>query len=138
VKINPTLNRYQELARQKLVSEQGRRLRSRRGVEVESVFGRIKQDWGFRRFTLRGMEKVKIEWGLLCIAHNIAKMAVIGLPFFCLLSNPCFFRYFRAVSFCFLDSPRDFKNASLINSAAYFPWPGKPGSGVYPTKGSTQ
>jgi transposase len=76
VKINPTLNRYQELARHKLVSEQGRRLRSRRGVEVESVFGRIKQDWGFRRFTLRGMEKVKIEWGLLCIAHNIAKMAV--------------------------------------------------------------
>jgi hypothetical protein len=57
VKINPTLNRYQELARQKLVSEQGRRLRSRRGVEVDSVFGRIKQDWGFRRFTLGEWKK---------------------------------------------------------------------------------
>jgi transposase len=76
VLINPTLNHYQDLARQKLVSEHGVRLRSRRGVEVESVFGRIKQDWGFRRFTLRGMEKVKTEWGLLCIAHNIAKLAV--------------------------------------------------------------
>ena len=76
VLINPILNRFQELARQKLVSEQGVRLRSRRGVEVESVFGRIKQDWGFRRFTLKGMEKVKTEWGLLCIAHNIAKLAV--------------------------------------------------------------
>ena len=76
VLINPILNRFQELARQKLVSEQGVRLRSHRGVEVESVFGRIKQDWGFRRFTLRGMEKVKTEWGLLCIAHNIAKLAV--------------------------------------------------------------
>lgn len=74
--INPTLNHYQELALQKLVSEHGKRLRSRRGVEAESVFGRIKQDWGFRRFTLRGTEKVKTEWGLLCIAHNIAKLAV--------------------------------------------------------------
>jgi transposase len=74
--INPTLNRYQQQAREKLVSDQGRRLRSRRGVEVETVFGRIKQDWGFRRFTLRGLEKVKTEWGLLCIAHNLAKLAV--------------------------------------------------------------
>lgn len=76
VLINPTLNHYQEQVSQKLVSEHGVRLRSRRGVEAESVFGRIKQDWGFRRFTLRGMEKVKTEWGLLCIAHNIAKLAV--------------------------------------------------------------
>ena len=51
-------------------------MRARRGVEVEPVFGRIKQNWGFRRFTLRGMEKVNIEWGLLCLAHNIAKLAV--------------------------------------------------------------
>lgn len=76
IEINPTLNCYQQQAREKLVSDRGRRLRSRRGVEVETVFGRIKQDWGFRRFTLRGMEKVKTEWGLLCIAHNIAKLAV--------------------------------------------------------------
>jgi hypothetical protein len=76
IEFNPTLNRFQQQAREKLVSDQGRRLRSRRGVEVETVFGRIKQDWGFRRFTLRGMEKVKTEWGLLCIAHNIAKLAV--------------------------------------------------------------
>jgi len=76
VLINPILNHYQARAAQKLISEHGVRLRSRRGVEVESVFGRIKQDWGFRRFTLRGIEKVKTEWGLLCIAHNIAKVAV--------------------------------------------------------------
>lgn len=76
IEVNPTLIRYQQQAREKLVSDQGRRLRSQRGVEPESVFGRIKQDWGFRRFTLRGMKKVKTEWGLLCIAHNIAKLAV--------------------------------------------------------------
>jgi len=74
--VNPRLSHFQKQAYEKLISDQGRRLRSRRGVEAESVFGRIKQDWGFRRFTLRGMEKVKTEWGLLCIAHNIAKLAV--------------------------------------------------------------
>jgi transposase len=73
---SPILNHYHEQVRQRLLSEQGRRLRSQRAVEVETVFGRIKQDWGFRRFTLRGIEKVKIEWGLLCIAHNMAKLAV--------------------------------------------------------------
>jgi transposase len=76
IEINPTLLRYQQQARERLLSEWGKDLRARRGVEVEPVFGRIKQDWSFRRFTLRGMEKVKIEWGLLCIAHNLAKLAV--------------------------------------------------------------
>jgi hypothetical protein len=104
VKINPTLNRYQELARQKLVSSQGIKLRSRRGVEVESVFGRIKQDWGFRRFTRRGMEKVKTEWGLLCIAHNIAKLAVIGLPIFLPSFKFLLYSLFWGCLCVFLDS----------------------------------
>jgi transposase len=46
--INPTLKRYHQQAHEKLVSDQGRRLHSRRAVEVETVFGRIKEDWGFR------------------------------------------------------------------------------------------
>ncbi len=66
---------YREQARRNLLSEEGQRLRARRGVEVESVFGRLKHNWGFRRFMLRGLEKVRIEWGLLCIAHNMAKLA---------------------------------------------------------------
>jgi hypothetical protein len=44
-------------------------------VEVESVFGQIKQDSAFRRFSLRGLEKVNLEWGLVCLAHNIKKIA---------------------------------------------------------------
>lgn len=63
-------------ARELLLSQQGTRLRKQRSTDVETVFGRIKQDWGFRRFLLRGLEKVKTEWGLLCIAHNLAKLAV--------------------------------------------------------------
>ncbi|MDP3451011.1 MAG: transposase [Anaerolineaceae bacterium] len=63
-------------ARDNLLSPQGLVMRSRRPVEVEAVFGRLKQNWGFRRFLLRGIDKVTTEWGILCISHNIAKAAV--------------------------------------------------------------
>ena len=65
----------QQKATDNLNSEEGMRLRSRRPVEAESVFARLKQNWGFRRFLLRGKEKVEVEWGLLCIAHDLAKVA---------------------------------------------------------------
>ena len=42
---------------------------------VEPVFGQIKQARGFRQFLLRGIEKVKDEWALICTAHNLAKLA---------------------------------------------------------------
>jgi transposase len=70
------LQAWRQQARQNLTSDEGKKLRSLRGVEVESVFGRLKEDWGFRRFLLRGIEKVKTEFGLLCIAQNMAKLAV--------------------------------------------------------------
>jgi hypothetical protein len=76
VQISFQLQAWRQQARQNLTSEKGKKLRSQRGVEVESVFGRLKEDWGFRRFLLRGMAKVKTEFGLLCIAQNMAKLAV--------------------------------------------------------------
>ncbi len=42
---------------------------------VEPVFGQIKQARGFRQFLLRSIEKVKAEWALICIAHNLVKLA---------------------------------------------------------------
>ena len=41
----------------------------------EPVFGQIKQARGFRQFLLRGIEKVRAEWGLICLAHNVLKLA---------------------------------------------------------------
>jgi transposase len=76
VKLGMQLKTWRQQAHQNLTSEEGKKLRSQRGVEVESVFGRLKEDWGFRRFLLRGVEKVKTEFGLLCIAQNMAKLAV--------------------------------------------------------------
>lgn len=76
VQISFQLLAWRRQASQNLTSEIGKKLRSQRGVDVESVFGRLKEDWGFRRFRLRGLDKVKTEIGLLCIAHNMAKLAV--------------------------------------------------------------
>jgi transposase len=42
---------------------------------VEPVFGQIKQARGFRQFLLRGIEKVRAEWALICAAHNLTKLA---------------------------------------------------------------
>jgi transposase len=49
------------------------RYRLRKQV-VEPVFGQIKQARGFRQFLLRGIEKVRAEWALICTAHNLVKL----------------------------------------------------------------
>jgi len=51
------------------------RYRLRKQV-VEPVFGQIKQARGFRQFLLRGIEKVKAEWAMICTAHNLRKLAI--------------------------------------------------------------
>ena len=63
-------------AHERLKTEKGIYYRKRRPADVEPVFGNIKSNKGFTRFMLKGIEKTEIEWGLLCIAHNISKIAV--------------------------------------------------------------
>lgn len=54
----------------------GRRSRYRlRKQVVEPVFGQIKQARGFRQFLLRGIEKVRAEWAMICTVHNLLKLA---------------------------------------------------------------
>jgi len=76
IQVSFKLRAYQQQARENLLSEQGVELRKKRAVDVETPFGNIKQNMGFRRFLLRGMKKVEIEWGLVCMAHNMRKLAV--------------------------------------------------------------
>lgn len=75
VEVNENLKRHKEIAYRLLNSEKGIEKRKQRCHDVEPVFGNIKQNHGFRRFMLRGKEKVAIEWGLLAIAQNIRKKA---------------------------------------------------------------
>jgi len=46
----------------------------------EPVFGQIKQGRGFRQFLLRGVKKVAAEWGFVCVAHNVLKLAKARTP----------------------------------------------------------
>jgi len=75
IQINWNAHRLKKKAREKLLSDQGVAHRSQRPVDVEAVFGNIKQNKKFTRFMLRGKENVLIEAGLIAIAHNLAKMA---------------------------------------------------------------
>lgn len=75
IRISFRLLAYRSQARANLTSEEGQRLRAERSTEVETVFGHIKHNMSFRRFHLRGLEKVKTEWGLVSIAHNLRKLA---------------------------------------------------------------
>lgn len=75
IQINWKLKNYRAQAKEKLLSDQGVAHRSQRPVDVEAVFGNIKQNKKFTRFMLRGKDKVLVEAGLIAIAHNLAKMA---------------------------------------------------------------
>ena len=60
--------------RRKLRTQRGKQRYALRMGTVEPVFGQIKQGRGFRQFLLRGLEKVKLEWRLICAGHNLLKL----------------------------------------------------------------
>jgi len=65
-------SRVQQMER-KLQTQVGAAVYATRKFIVEPVFGQIKQARGFRQFLLRGLEKVRGEWALICMTHNILK-----------------------------------------------------------------
>lgn len=81
-----TMRKGEPLARNAPRGERARQMRERfkdeavkaqygkRGAVVEPVFGQIKESRGFRRFLLRGLAKVKAEWMLICLTHNLLKL----------------------------------------------------------------
>ena len=58
----------------KLKTLAGRAAYARRKAIVEPVFGQIKEARGFRRFLLRGLDKIRGEWRLVCLTHNLLKI----------------------------------------------------------------
>jgi len=64
----------QERMAAKVRTPEGKALYARRKVIVEPVFGQIKEARGFRRFLLRGLEKIRGEWRLVCLTHNLLKL----------------------------------------------------------------
>jgi transposase len=60
--------------RAKLRDPAGRAIYARRKTIPEPVFGQIKEVRGFRRFSFRGGWKVRAEWRLICLTHNLLKL----------------------------------------------------------------
>jgi len=58
----------------KLRTKRGKAIYKQRATTVEPAIGQIKDARGFTEFLLRGTEKVKGEWSLICITHNILKL----------------------------------------------------------------
>jgi transposase len=63
----------QRMAR-KLRTKRGRQCYARRKAMVEPVFGQVKQGRGFRQFLLRGLKKMRAEWRLVSLTHNLLKL----------------------------------------------------------------
>jgi hypothetical protein len=70
----PAQTTAKKAMRRKLCTEVGRSIYKMRKAIVEPVFGRIKERRGLRRFSLRGLDNVRLEWKLVCLASNLLKL----------------------------------------------------------------
>ena len=67
-----------EVMKHRLKTAVGRAKYKLRQQTVEPVFGIIKSVMGFRQFLLRGVEKVGLEWQLVCVAYNLKRLHILG------------------------------------------------------------
>jgi len=70
---------FAERMRHRTATTAGRALYKLRQQTVEPVFGIIKEVLGFRRFSLRGLAKVTLEWELVCLAYNCKRLHRLGV-----------------------------------------------------------
>jgi hypothetical protein len=67
-----------EVMKYRLKMSDGKAKYKLRQQTMEPVLGIIKSVMGFRQFLLRGMEKVELEWQLVCIAYNLKRLHLMG------------------------------------------------------------
>lgn len=67
-----------EIMAHRLATRRGRELYAQRKQTIEPVFGIIKAAMGFRRFSLRGLSKVRTEWTLVTLAYNLKRLFHTG------------------------------------------------------------
>lgn len=112
IEINHRLTQLKAQVRERLLSEKGLYHRSKRPVEVEAVFGQLKSNNKFNRFTMRGLEKVDVEFALMAIAHNLRKWAkkVKNAPINNPFTDKTFFKTVNSYTITKIDSQT--KNAA--------------------------
>jgi transposase len=74
IEVSLKLREHQQKMRERLDSPLGERLRKRRACEIETVFGDIKHNRGYRRVSLRGEDKVSAEMALIFMSYNLRKL----------------------------------------------------------------
>ena len=74
IQVSERFDYFREESRKNIVSEKGIQLRINRSIQAEGVFGITKQDYGFKRFLMRGKENVATEYTLLAIAFDLNKL----------------------------------------------------------------
>ena len=90
IQVNNVILEHRPKALEALTSEEGTLLRMNRSIQVEGVFGVLKEDYGFRRFLTRGKKNIETQFFLLAFALNIEKLCNrtkkgrIGLDLFAL------------------------------------------------------
>ena len=74
IQVSKSFNEYRKKSLDNVTSDEGILLRMNRSIQVEGVFGVLKQDYGFRRFLTRGKKKIETQFFLLAFAFNIQKL----------------------------------------------------------------
>lgn len=74
IQVSERFDYYREESRKNIVSGKGIQLRVNRTIQAEGVFGITKQDYGFKRFLMRGTENVRTEYLILAIAFDLNKL----------------------------------------------------------------
>ena len=75
IEVNLNWHRLKQKAQKRLKTKRGIQKRKQRCFDTEPVFAQIKHNHQFKRFLLRGLDKVSVEFGLLALAHNLRKKA---------------------------------------------------------------
>ena len=90
IQVNNVILEHRPKTLEALTTEEGTLLRMNRSIQVEGVFGVLKEDYGFRRFLTRGKKNIETQFFLLAFALNIEKFCNrtkkgrIGLDLFAL------------------------------------------------------
>ncbi len=68
---------YRDRTGKRMATTGGDDIYSKRAPVVEGVFAVIKHIMGIRRFLLRGLDKVRIEWHWICAAYNLKRLLIM-------------------------------------------------------------
>jgi transposase len=74
LQVSKKMLEYREESLNNITTDTGILLRMNRSIQVEGAFGVLKEDYGFRKFLMRGISKVSVEFLLLSFAYNVKKL----------------------------------------------------------------